>query len=279
MEVRAPASDAVSLKVVTWNMKMTNGATGIDFLESQPWQVACLQEISPRASEAIESRGWSSVNGVRLAWDEEYRHWRRWPHAAAVVAREGWTLEGEAMSGTPKPGRGIVASATNGLARATVISWHAPNAAGEGVGTKMAGYKALVDALNAATGPIVAGIDSNHWSLSAELDGEAFVPGSRWDLENQFFSRTPQHRLRDVLIDYLRSHPGEYRLRKRERPGGPLDITFKRGKTYDRFDYIFVSDEISVRRVSHLWKEGGVGGSDHGMVLADLAVHSCDGSE
>ena len=34
---------------------------------------------------------------------------------------------------------------------------------------KMAGYSALIEAIGGISGPLVAGIDSNHWSLRTDL--------------------------------------------------------------------------------------------------------------
>lgn len=267
----------VHVGAVTWNLKLNNrGERAIQFLDELAWSrgtwdIACLQEVNPAARDAIRERGWSVVNGLELAWEDEYRHWKRWPHAAAVVARNGWELEGAAMPGTPKPGRGIVAQATKGDASVSVISWHAPNKADEGLATKMAGYSAMVKAVSGLEGPTVAGIDSNHWSLSAELDLPPFDdPDDPFAIETQFFSSDPQHRLRDAFIDYLRRHPDQHEQIRRERPNGPLAVTHRRGKTDDRFDYLFVSEEVEVREVDHLWDGPGAGGSDHGLVFAEL---------
>jgi hypothetical protein len=224
------------VRVVTWNLKLNNrGERAIRFLDEltwgeSTWDIACLQEVNPAARDAIRDRGWSVVNGLELAWEDEYRHWKRWPHAAAVVARNGWQLEGAAMSNTPKPGRGIVAQATNGTTSLGVISWHAPNKADEGLTTKMAGYSAIVSSIAEPEGPIVAGLDSNHWSLSSELDLPPFDdPDDPFAIETQFFSSNPQHRLRDAFIDYLRQRPSVHDEIRRQRSNGPLAVTHRRG--------------------------------------------------
>ena len=63
----------------------------------------------------------------------------------------------------------------------------------------MAGYRSVIAAIAATSGPLIVGLDSNHWSLSTELDMPAGDAKSPFATENQFFSAYPQHRLRDAL--------------------------------------------------------------------------------
>ncbi len=187
------------------------------------------------------------------------------------------------MPGTPLPGRGVVANARKDDVAFHAVSWHAPNAVpnrkraqtkAEAIARKMVGYQALIDAVNSIDGPLIAGMDTNHWSLNIDLELGAFDSKSRHAIENQFFSSDPQHRLRDALLDHLRSHPAEYEEVKRIRPEGPLAVTHRRGKTDDRFDYINVSDEFIVDRVFHYWEDAaaGISGSDHGLVQAEVRL-------
>ena len=267
-----------SLTVVTWNLLCTSrGALAIKFLDEQAeWDIACLQEVNPAAWNAIDERGWQAVNGLELAWEDEYQHWKKWPSASAVVARAGWSLAGDMMPGTPKPGRGIVAQAKKDGHSTSVISWHAPNASGEGIATKMAGYTALIKAIAGTEGPLVAGLDTNHWSPGVDLDLPPFDPlrEDRYAVETQFFSGEPQHRLRDAYLDYLRDQPHELAEIVNERREGPLAVTYNRSGTDDRFDYIMISDEFQVDRVEHHWdpQTKSYAGSDHGLVSAKLRL-------
>lgn len=189
------------------------------------------------------------------------------PHGVAIVARHGWHLvDPSAIVGTPKPGRGVHARARRGDKAVSVISWHAPNAAGEGVKTKMAGYQALIVATGAIDGPLVVGFDSNHWSLGTDLQLGGYDAASPCSVKNQFFSATPQHRLRDALLVHLRQSPEFYERLLQQRPNGPLEVTYKRGATLDRFDYIMVSDELDVDDISHDFDGACKAGSDHGLV-------------
>jgi hypothetical protein len=196
------------LSVATWNLKFNSAPDRtLSYLRHARWDIACLQEVSGSASRVLERHeDWTVVDGLKLA-SQEFSSWKR-PHATAIVARNRWSLENpEVVADTPTPGRGVKAVARRDGDVVSVISWHAPNAAGEGVETKMAGYRAVVTAIGATAGSLVVGLDSNHWSLSADLDLVDHDPESPFAFENQFFSGHPQHRLRDALNVYLRENP------------------------------------------------------------------------
>lgn len=265
-----------SVTVATWNLLSSNGADrALDYLERATWDIACLQEVRQSASPKLAEReDWDVVDGLLLA-PEFYATWER-PHAAALVARNGWKLsKRELVPNSPKPGRAVRAVAEKDGDRLSVISWHAPNARGETAAVKMAGYRAIVEAIGKTKGPLVLGFDSNHWSLSTELELAPHDPDvAKFAEENQFFGSDPQHRLRDALLDWLKDHPEQYKKRVRLRPSGPLEITYKRGSTYDRFDYLMVSDELRVREMTHDFK-GATSknvGSDHAFVSALLEL-------
>jgi endonuclease/exonuclease/phosphatase family metal-dependent hydrolase len=138
----------------------------------------------------------------------------------------------------------------------------------------MAGYRALLAAIAQASEPLVAGFDSNHWSLRSDLAlSPPPAPDHAFEVENRFFSSEPQHTLRDALLDYLRASPKLHEAIRRERPNGPLETTYIRGngKTPDRFDYIFISQQIRVKEMTHDWAATD-DLSDHALVAADLAI-------
>ena len=202
----------------------------------------------------------------------------RYPHGSALVARRDVRLrDGALIAGVPKPQRGVRAVADLGDRSVAVASWHAPNAAGEGVGVKMQGYRAINAWMCEVAGPAVIGFDSNHWSITSALD-LADVPNSsdRWLFENQFFGRQRLHGFRDALLDHLRERPDEYARVLAERPDGPLAVSYVRGRrdapVADRFDYVFVSNDITVREVVYDYAAAVAAGSDHGSVRARLRI-------
>jgi hypothetical protein len=274
--VMSSGDGASEVSVATWNMHFNNaGHRALAYLESASWDIACLQEVNRGTSDLLKQRDdWSVVNGLELA-SEQLASWKR-PHAAALVARNSWTLaDGQLVIDTPTPGRGVTAVAGNGVSTLGAISWHAPNFAGEGHETKMAGYRAVIAAIKAIDGPLVVGLDSNHWSGGTELESPAApAPGSRFEEENRFFSAEPQHRLRDALLVYLREHPEAHAEAVQLRPDGPLAVTYRHGDTLDRFDYLMISEDMDVLTISHDYEGDRTGGSDHGFVAARLALTS-----
>lgn len=71
----------------------------------------------------------------------------------------------------------------------------------------------------------------------------------------------------------LSDHPVDHERQERLRPDGPLQPTYRRGATLDRFDYIMVSEDFTVTDVfSEFDTESGMGpaGSDHAFLSARL---------
>ena len=163
------------------------------------------------------------------------------------------------------------------------VSWHAPNATGQSVKFKMAGYAGIIAHFERLKGSVILGFDSNHWNLDTALaPNPPPEPGSSdWYLENLFFSASPPHALRDAFLDYLVDNPAEHARILEERPEGPLAVTYVRGSKArpqpDRFDYVFISEHFSVERVAHNYEASVEAGSDHATVQADLRVHSIGG--
>jgi exonuclease III len=266
------------MRFATWNLNRPGAERArrqVSFLSNVDWDIVVLQEVTQRA--------WNIITGGSLAEDSFYAlegfgvtPSGKYPHGVALLTRNGFHLsKPRLIPGLPKAERALTAEIIVENELVTVAGWHAPNAAGEGVTTKMQGYRGIVNWLDNISGPTVFGFDSNHWSLSIDLD-PPHVPNSkdRWLLENQFFGNNALHRLRDVYLDHLREHPAEYEKIKERRPHGPLAVSYVRNGTEDRFDYIFVSDEVRVSSCSYDYEAAKSAGSDHGIVVADLILRT-----
>jgi endonuclease/exonuclease/phosphatase family metal-dependent hydrolase len=273
----APSGGGVArVSVATWNLLFRPAGEGaarrkLGYLAQGRWDIACLQELNPATSKLIrDDYRWDFVNGLELSY-EHVGHWK-YPHASAIVARNGWRLNGGVLvAETPTPGRGVAASAVKDDISFTVMSWHAPYATRGLIAHKMDGYRAIVAAIQQVGGPLVVGLDSNHWSPGNELDlPEPPAAGDRYENEKRFFSRVPGHRLRDAFIQYLRRNPAVYEDAVRSRPNGPLAVTYIRAGTEDRFDYIFTSEDFVPVDMTHDYDGAERAGSDHALVVADL---------
>lgn len=294
LSARAEARDSVSVgryepgflrsrcAAATWNLRASSDPDSIlRHLEYAHWDIACLQEVGVVAANRIAERAdWSVLNGLELAWEGEFKQWSR-PHGAAIIARNGWHIDGgELVPDLPVPGRGVMATVTRGNEGLSVVSWHAPNAVprkGEtkrrAIERKMAAYRALNHRLQRVSAPAVAGMDANHWNLGTGL--APLDPPDTSDPfydEQRFFSTAADHGLVDALLVYLRARPQEHKKRIEQRPDGPLEITHRRGGRgrLDRFDYLMISGDLDVEAVSHDFAGSCRAGSDHGLVSATL---------
>jgi endonuclease/exonuclease/phosphatase family metal-dependent hydrolase len=282
-DARAPARRDVpkALDVATWNLRSSSDPSSVmAYLENAEWDVACLQEVGVVFSNRLRGRAdWDVVNGLEFAWSE-VSSWKA-PHAAAIVARNGWQLaEGALLPDTPVPGRGVSAVAHKDGEAASLLSWHAPHAVpGDGetkataIARKMQAYRSLVSFIEGVDGPLILGMDANNWNLRTDLDLPPPAPATDpfYD-QDAFFSATPAHRLSDALLAYLRANPTKHAELKALRPDGPLEVTHRRGGhgKADRFDYIMISAEFAVDRMAHHYEQACAAGSDHALITASL---------
>ena len=109
-----------------------------------------------------------------------------------------------------------------------------------------------------------------HWHTGGrELNGE---PG-----DDLLFGPDKIHPLDDGLRRWLADHPAEAAA-VADHPSGPLAITHRTGRRKDgwpgtgrRFDSIWITRHWTVLHISHLYDEGIAAGSDHAVIVADLA--------
>src|SRR5262249_24759277 len=146
-----------AMRFATWNI-MKAGANHtlrrMDLLRELAWDIIALQEVTPAAwTVLVDAHIAESCYYTLQAFD--ITPTGQQPHGVALLARTGLQLANpELIPNLLKPERGIAAQVA-GLARSlTVTSWHAPNAAGEGVAVKMRGYRGMTDWLNGKTGPL-----------------------------------------------------------------------------------------------------------------------------
>lgn len=269
-----------SLRFATWNLRYSGRDHSLlraNFLRNTDWDVIALQEVSKTAWEVLTAEDIAESGFYTLA-DFALEPAGSRPHGVAMLARNGFRLsDPRVLEGLPKTERAL-ACTLNGLSEpVTVASWHAPNAAGEGVKVKMQGYQAITDWLQGLAGPVILGFDSNHWSVSTDLESpDVENKDSSFYLEKSFFGASPPHQLRDALIDYFWQDNAAYQRAIRERPNGPLAVSYIRGSssnpTEDRFDYIFVSDDIEVSYCRYDYEGAKNARSDHGIVIADVKL-------
>lgn len=181
----------------------------------------------------------------------------------------------------------MAATAIVGGTPVTVVSWHAPHAAGRSMQErslrreqKMRAYRAVQDWIGAhgsppQRSPLVLGADVNSWEDGPDL--AVPDPNDAWYEEHRFHGAAPNHGLVDVYRRYLDDHPAERDAVHRERPAGPLAVTYDRGhggrSIPCRMDRLYATPDVGVRSVSHHpLADARAAGSDHAIVRAELAV-------
>lgn len=272
------------VRVANWNLRYSAAAhtrRRIAFLQTLDWDILALQEVSEKAWAEFKQSGLFESGCFTL---EEFgllpQGFRK--HGAAVVARHGLTLqEPRLIPGLPKPERALAVQVEGLAMPLEVISWHAPNAAGEGAPIKMQAYRAVSSWLTGKETATVLCFDSNSWNLSVALswDGPTDTTHSHYD-EGMFFSTRAHHHLKDTLATYFANNPEAYQAAVQLRPEGPLAVSYVRGSrknpTPDQFDFIFASPDIEVLQCTYDYEGGIAAGSDHGIVIADLSVGQRD---
>ena len=280
--IRLAEPERRSVRVVTWNLRYsaeTHTRRRLAYLESFDWDIALLQEVSKKAWRILHKAAIVDAAVYPFAEYEIERRGRK-PHGAAILVRNGLKIsEHNLIPDIPKAERAIHAVITGLQSPIHVVSWHAPNAAGEGGRVKMQGYAGITEYLSKLDGPTLIGFDGNRWNLRTKLSLAAPPdPDSGWYHESAFFAAEPRHKLSDCFLDYLKARPAHYQQLLKKRPKGPLATSYVRGSTKrpqpDRFDYIFASGHFETEYCSYEYDDATAAGSDHGLVLADLRLIS-----
>lgn len=272
----AAAAPKVSLRVASWNLKYSAEAHSwrrSDFLKSLDWDIALLQEVSPKAWKVFQQNG--LAKGGLFTYDGFDLTLRgRTPRGVAILVRNGLSLgDPQLISGHPQPERILAACVTGFSKPFRVVSFHAPHAVGYGQKPKQKAYQGLMDWLSDIGDLVIVGFDGNIWNRSTDLDQPEFVANaSDADPIARFFAAGASHNLQDTLLSYYRQDSEAYKRALTERPNGPLAVSYVRGRKEDRFDYIFASPELEVLECRYDYDGAKAAGSDHGIVLADLSI-------
>jgi exonuclease III len=274
--LREPGVVKVILRVATWNLQYSAEERSLrllNYLKSNDWDLVALQEVSRKAwkvfqEDGIADGGYFTLDGFGVE-PSGHRH-----HGVAILARNGLSLyQPTLLDGLPKAERALSVKVKGLESPLTLVAWHAPNYAGEGLAVKMQAYRAISKYISTLEGPLILGFDGNHENLLTSIDPpDSTNPESQWYPENGFFSNDSPHNLTDSLLDYLRKEDDVYRSILAERPDGPLAVTYIHGTQEDRFDYIFISPEFEVLACDSDYFGARAASSDHAFVTTDLQL-------
>jgi hypothetical protein len=156
-----------------------------------------------------------------------------------------------------------------------LCSFHARPGTGGGRGKPYVGWvkqlfhRVCADWLVEHHGAMIVGVDAN----SPKVDHpdperwEPFMAG-----EASLIGPRPRHHLTDALYRWLNEHPQELARIRAERPDGPLAISHVIAQSGQprRYDHLLVTDDVDVEAIEY--RLPGSDGSDHGAIIAELAL-------
>jgi hypothetical protein len=260
------------LRIASWNVRgMPQPVDQLGLLADQHADILLLQDVGPSAVRAVvDSRLWGHVTDT---WSL--------PIASRAISRRGGCLiasTNEWILGTAAPVRDILLSscslavtASHGEATLTLLSCYAPTNTGPGRKKRPACLGTLAAWLSAVPTPLVLGMDAN----GPRVD-HPNIDQSRWWTDGEALVLGAGARTSDVLRLWYVDHPIELRHRVRYYPNGPLADSYHRGRKGKylrcRYDSIRVSLGISVVDVRYLYEEAVRAGSDHALVITDIAL-------
>jgi exonuclease III len=187
---------------------------------------------------------------------------------ALLLAEGTEILETDVFPELPKPQRGLRARIRlPNCLELTAISWHTPNAAGDGRATKMAAYRAMSDRLQGAPRPLAIGADLNTWHDQIEL--EIADPDDAFFEELEFVGRHPRHGLLDAYRALLEN---EGQLEGR-RPPLAISHVLSSGVGH-RMDRIFISPDLRPVEGDYWYDAAIEAGSDHALHWVGLRVEA-----
>ena len=267
------------MRVLTWNINCFTQERTDDkmaLLDALDWDVALLQEVGREPFKRLMRV--DGVEGIEALASIGGEHHRR-PHGAAILSRIGPPVAAETLGTLPITERFLAASIDVDGRAVRFAAWHAPNAAGDGIATKMRGFRDVAGwAARTVTsgGHVVLGADTNSWE--AGWDQQPLDEEDAFAEEHRFVLEPTPHGLRDALRAVLSADPERLAALLGRRPGRSLATTYVRGTrnrpVAERMDRIFISSAVAANDVEHHLGDAVAVGSDHAVVIADLSLAS-----
>jgi exonuclease III len=257
-------------RVLTWNLdwwkKNPPQRSPQSLLDQVRADVTALQEVRGAAVRTLER----SHDGPALFSQELHPEASmRWMGCALLMPPATIILEAGLIEELPKPQRSLWARIDlPEQGEITVVSWHTPNAAGDGREVKMAAYETMTSWLDQAPRPLVLGADLNTWRDPVDL--LAVEPDDDFYHEHAFVGPDPPHGLVDADRAVLMRRGELDRLRS-ARPDGPLAVSHVLDSGAEhRMDRIYVSPDLTPVVGDYLYGDAVEAGSDHALHWIDL---------
>lgn len=257
-------------RFATWNLdfrqRNPEQVPRYSLIEKLGASVVALQEVSGPVAKALRA----AHPGESIFSQEIYppANWR-WMGCALLLKEGSEVLDQGVLETLPKPQRALWALVKlRDMDPMTFVSWHTPNAAGDGRETKMAAYAAMSTWLARVPRPLVLGADLNTWTDPVDL--LPADPNDPFREESAFMGPEPQHKLIDAYRSVLAADKKLDALRL-SRPRGPLATSYiLKGGAEHRMDRIFASSELSAKTAAYDLAAGINSGSDHAIHWVDF---------
>lgn len=228
--------------------------------------ILALQEVIPKFYNAL--------SGTDLFADSAFSLDVGMPDKIdSKVRRFGCALFGKAplhisshflLDTLPFPRETLVARFESPRCFITACSFHTPPGATHRE-LKPKSLRMLAEWLSFDKKQFILGIDAN----APKIDHPDITKNEWWwQDEALLLGANPIHNLKDTLRICLDSHPHTSQRSQKV----PLAVSYIRGNTDCRYDFIFVTPDILVHSVEYLYKESIQAGSDHAIVVAELEV-------
>jgi hypothetical protein len=274
------------LRIVSWNLRRRSSPSLLKLLDQQDAHLALLQEVTADAFDSLRDRfAWGQYS-LDL-WDGRTHEYSTHNHGVAVLGspklapRRAYLLNYVVV---PWKVLMVDIALTRQRGYFTATSYHALHG-DQGLDRmdKPRLTLQVADWLEHQPQPVVLGMDANSpWVdppnlADTQCHFQWLGPG---DFERRLLGPNARHRLRDTLRTFMDEHPVEYSRLCQERPRGPLAVSHKtRGPQGQyRYDHIYASwPDFRVINVRYLYDEAREAGSDHALVVADLAADTGTG--
>jgi endonuclease/exonuclease/phosphatase family metal-dependent hydrolase len=265
----------MNFRFASWNVNNRNFTkTHASIFRELGADVIALQEVSPTFHASLDETqlfSWSSSSfAIRPCKEGEGRARRL--GCSLLGSKLFLLLNASLVPRLAFPERSLVASLETRGRQMTVCSFHAPPGTNWGE-IKPRTLKAIGRWLARQPPPLVFGIDAN-----APKTDHPDISCNKWWWEEELLllGATPLHELKDSLRLFLDANPAEFARAVRARPNGPLAVSHIRGNrlntTECRYDFIYVTSDIQVRKVQYNFGKRIRAISDHALVIADLEV-------
>ena len=263
-------------------MKFTFASWNVNYQKFKDSHFTFLREIKPDilALQEVHPDFFTKLSSLNLFAHRHYtlgyiQHDVKPSHPCAILSSADIRLRNPSlMPDLPFPEKCMIVDAELDATVIKVCSFHTP----PGASVKELKPQSLVilaEWLKTRDHPIVLGIDAN----APKVDHPDIARNKWWwPDEAKLLGEQRIHDLRDAFRDYLMSNPDIYEAIVQDRPEGPLAVSHITGKgrkgTRRRYDFIFVTPDIRVKKVEYIFEEACAAGSDHALVYAELEVDS-----